>query len=396
MTQAFKDQIIGATRLVSSGKLGEATALLQRTLRGETGGAGPAPSGARTPSLPSPTSSVEEKGAARPSSPKRPAASWSEAPFDLQSALEGLNFNPFAQTPPPAHPAGDAAHGGSFLLKQFDSPAGGRPYKLYVPASSGETALPLVVMLHGCTQTPDDFAAGTRMNLLAEEQGFLVCYPAQTSSANSSKCWNWFNAGDQHRDRGEPSIVAGITRAVMAQYSVDPRRVYVAGLSAGGALAATMGQVYPDLYGGVAVHSGLACGAATDLSSAFRVMRQGSAPPLSSRGKAVPAVPTIVFHGDRDTTVNPVNGDEVAAQILKDGALRTEVDDGRVPNGHGYRRTRHLDRNGRAVVEHWTIHGAGHAWAGGSSAGSYTDPQGPDASREMMRFFADHGGTAVG
>ncbi len=251
-------------------------------------------------------------------------------------------------------------------------------------------------MLHGCTQSPDDFAAGTRMNLLAEEQGFLVCYPAQTSSANSSKCWNWFNAGDQHRDHGEPSIIAGITRAVMAQHAVDPHRVYVAGLSAGGALAATMGQVYPDLYAGVAVHSGLACGAATDMSSAFRVMRQGSAAPLSSGTKAVPAVPTIVFHGDRDTTVNPVNGDEVAAQILKDGALRTEVEDGRVPNGHGYRRTRHLDRNGRAVVEQWTIHGAGHAWAGGSSAGSYTDPQGPDASREMMRFFSDHVGTAVG
>ena len=392
MTQALKDQIIGATRLVRSGKLGEATALLQRTLRGESGAAGPAPSGTHTPALPPPSSSVDEP---QPSS-KRPGALWGAASFDLQSALEGLGFNPFAQTSPPPHAVDEATHGGSFLLKHFDSPAGGRPYKLYVPAVSEGTALPLVVMLHGCTQSPDDFAAGTRMNLLAEEQGFLVCYPAQTSSANSSKCWNWFNAADQHRDRGEPSIIAGITRTVMAQHAVDPSRVYVAGLSAGGALAATMGQVYPDLYAGVAVHSGLACGAATDMSSAFRVMRQGSAAPLASGGKVVPAVPTIVFHGDRDTTVNPVNGDEVAAQILKDGALRTEVDDGQVPNGHGYRRTRHLDRNGRTVVEQWTIHGAGHAWAGGSSAGSYTDPQGPDASREMMRFFAGHVGAAGG
>ena len=329
MTQALKDQIIGATRLVRSGKLGEATALLQRTLRGESGAAGPAPSGTRTPALPPPSLSVDEP---QPSS-KQPGALWGAASFDLQSALEGLGFNPFAQTSPPAHAMDEATHGGSFLLKHFDSPAGGRPYKLYVPAVSEGTALPLVVMLHGCTQSPDDFAAGTRMNLLAEEQGFLVCYPAQTSSANSSKCWNWFNAADQHRDRGEPSIIAGITRTVMAQHAVDP---------------------------------------------------------------VVPAVPTIVFHGDRDTTVNPVNGDEVAAQILKDGALRTEVDDGQVPNGHGYRRTRHLDRNGRTVVEQWTIHGAGHAWAGGSSAGSYTDPQGPDASREMMRFFAGHVGAAGG
>ena len=396
MTQAFKDQMIGATRLVRSGKLAEATALLQRRLRGEAGGAGHAASDTRSPALSAPSCAVDEKSTPQPSSPPRPGTSWSEAACDLQSALEGLGFNPFAQTLPPAQPAGDAAHAGSFLLKQFDSPAGGRPYKLYVPANSDGSAMPLVVMLHGCTQSPDDFAAGTRMNLLAEEQGFLVCYPAQTSSANSSRCWNWFNAGDQRRDRGEPSIIAGITRAVMAQYAVDPSRVYVAGLSAGGALAATMGQVYSDLYAGVAVHSGLACGAATDMSSAFRVMRQGSAAPLSSGGKAVPAVPTIVFHGDRDTTVNPVNGDEVAAQILKDGALRTEVDDGQVPNGHGYKRIRHLDRDGRAVVEQWTIHGAGHAWAGGSSAGSFTDPLGPDASREMMRFFSDHVGTAVG
>ena len=395
MTQAFKDQMIGATRLVRSGKLVEATALLQRTLRGEAGGAVPAPSETGTLALPSPAASVGEMVEPQPSAMKRAGTSWSQAPFDLQSALEGLSFNPFAQTSPIAGPVGDAAHVGSFLLEQFDSPAGNRPYKLYVPASYDDTALPLVVMLHGCTQSPDDFAAGTRMNLLAEEQGFLVCYPAQTSSANSSKCWNWFNAADQHRDRGEPSIIAGITRAVVAQYAVDPHRVYVAGLSAGGALAATMGQAYPDLYAGVAVHSGLACGAATDMSSAFRVMRQGSAAAVSSGRTAVPAVPTIVFHGDRDTTVNPVNGDEVAAQILKDGALRTEVDDGRIPNGHGYRRTRHLDRNGRAVVEQWTIHGAGHAWAGGSPAGSYTDPQGPDASREMMRFFADHVGPSV-
>ena len=393
MTQAFKDGMLGATRLVRSGKLTEATALLQRTLRGE-GGVDPDPSAERDTRLPSPASSTGRISETQTTPPGQQDGPKKDTLFDLQSVFEGLGFNPFAQSPSVA-PFDDNAHGGSFLLKRIDTPAGSRPYKLYVPAVYHGTALPLVVMLHGCTQSPDDFAAGTRMNVLAEEQGLLICYPGQTSSANSSKCWNWFNAGDQQRGTGEPSIIAAITRDVMAQYVVDPSRVYVAGLSAGGALAATMGQVYPDLYAGVAVHSGLACGAATDMSSAFRVMRQGSAAPRPAMSSVVPAVPTIVFHGDRDSTVNPVNGDEVAAQILKGEALRTEVDDGQVLRGHAFRRTRYLDRQGRAVVEQWAIHGAGHAWAGGSSTGSYTDPQGPDASREMMRFFADHVGTTA-
>ncbi len=392
--QAFKDQMIGATRLVRSGKLVEATAVVRRTLRGEDIGAGVDASAPTGQALPGQDTPAREAKVLRADPSKGGLAPSADMSFGLQSVLDGLGLNLFS-TPAPVAGLTEAADGGSFTLEHFDGSAGSRPFKLYVPAVYDGSALPLVVMLHGCTQSPDDFAAGTRMNQLAAEQGFLVCYPAQTSSANSSKCWNWFNAEDQHRDRGEPAIVAGITRAVMARFAVDPRRVYVAGLSAGGALAATMGQAYPDLYAGVAVHSGLACGAATDMSSAFRVMRQGSAAPLSSARTAVPAVPTIVFHGDRDTTVNPVNGDEVAAQILKDEVLRTEVDDGQVPNGHGFRRTRHLDRNGLAVVEQWSIHGAGHAWAGGSSAGSYTDPQGPDASRELLRFFADHSARPV-
>jgi poly(hydroxyalkanoate) depolymerase family esterase len=242
-------------------------------------------------------------------------------------------------------------------------------------------------MLHGCTQSPDDFAAGTRMNFLAEERNCFVVYPEQPSGANQSKCWNWFRTGDQQRDGGEPSLIAGITREVMRDYPIDPNRVYVAGLSAGGAAAAIMAATHADLYAAVGIHSGLACGAASDLPSAFVAMRQGGGSKIADGG---PPVPTIVFHGDRDTTVHPNNGDQIVEQSAKAAGLKAKVIDGRVPQGHAYTRTNLTDAGGRAVSEHWNVHGAGHAWSGGSPAGSYTDPRGPDATREMLRFFLEH------
>jgi poly(hydroxyalkanoate) depolymerase family esterase len=282
-------------------------------------------------------------------------------------------------------PALQLPDGARFDQRSFANEAGRRDYKLYVPSGYTGQPLPLVVMLHGCTQSPDDFAAGTRMNDLAEERTFLVAYPAQTQSANMSKCWNWFSAGDQQRDKGEPSLIAGITRQVMGDFPVEPGRVYIAGLSAGGAAAAIMGQAYPDLYAAVGVHSGLACGAARDMPSAFAAMQKGA--PGGARPRAGAAVATIVFHGDRDTTVHAVNGDQVIAQASAAASLTSARRSGTAPGGIGYTQTVHEDPNGRAVLEQWVLHGAGHAWSGGSAAGSYTEPRGPDASREMMRFF---------
>jgi poly(hydroxyalkanoate) depolymerase family esterase len=209
-------------------------------------------------------------------------------------------------------------------------------------------------------------------------------------SANASKCWNWFNAGDQQRDQGEPSLIAGITRQIIRDFPVEPGRVYIAGLSAGGAAAAIMGSAYPDLYAAIGVHSGLACGAASDLPSAFEAMRQGRSSGVWEQCRheeSGRAVPTIVFHGDRDMIVSPVNGDQVIAQSKAAGDLRITVTRGESSGGMSYTRTVQADESGQPILEQWVLHGAGHAWSGGSSAGSYTEPRGPDASREMMRFF---------
>jgi poly(3-hydroxybutyrate) depolymerase len=227
----------------------------------------------------------------------------------------------------------------------------------------------------------------------------FVLYPAQTPAANVSKCWNWFKPTDQQRDRGEPSIIAGVTRQTVDTYRVDTQRIYVAGLSAGGAMAIVMAMTYPDLYAAVGIHSGLPYAVARDLPTALSMMQPGGMSPAGRQttdpGTTRP-VPAIVFHGDRDTTVHRRNGDQVIAQCAPPSSGRPEpagtdpsvtVQRGQVPHGHAYTRTTFHQRDGQAAAEHWLIHGAGHAWSGGSTNGSYTDPKGPDAAREMLRFF---------
>jgi poly(hydroxyalkanoate) depolymerase family esterase len=386
-----QDTIREAARLTHTGQLAEATALLQRMLRAErapdatsrTRGRVDLP-GCEPPTIDAKANDVVEIGSTQP--PRAPSASPCRLQPLFVRAKDGswLGMRGVKRAPPSTPDI--VPEGAKFIEAAYSNPAGSRTYKLFIPTGYQGQPLPLIVMLHGCTQSPDDFAAGTRMNFIAEEKTCFVVYPAQRSEANQSKCWNWFREADQQRDGGEPSLIAGITHQVMRDYSIDPKRVYVAGLSAGAAAAAIMGATYNDLYAAVGIHSGLACGAATDMPSAFAAMRQGGGF-ISGHGATVP---TIIFHGDRDTTVHPNNGGQVLDQAIGKTSTQKTVYRGQIPGGHAYTRTSYTDAGGREILEHWNIHGAAHAWSGGSPAGSYTDPRGPDATREMLRFFLGH------
>ena len=331
--------------------------------------------------------------------------------------------------------------GEQFQQHSFTCAAGTRQYKLFIPRGHLGRQLPLLVMLHGCTQSPDDFARGTRMNQLAEEEGYCVVYPAQSARDNPTKCWNWFRPADQCRDRGEPAIIAELTRYadgevvevelvsldavywdkeakmdfikidgeltrhVVRAHRLDPARVYVAGLSAGAAMAVILARTYPDIYAAAGVHSGLPYGSAHDGPSAFAAMKQGSGISVGGTNATDQApgapVPAIVFHGDRDLVVDAHNGDIVIAQSMASlgasawnahsyGANDKQVERGVVPGGYSYTRTMLQDPQGRVLAEQWLVHGGGHAWFGGDPTGSHTDPKGPNASAEMLRFFALH------
>jgi poly(hydroxyalkanoate) depolymerase family esterase len=386
MKQTIARGMTQATALTRAGKLDEATALIQSLLTGadapvaKTASANDDAIEGSFTRLDEPVANLTNPFAS--TAPRRARKRLGATLRDLASA--GM---PHMQTRSATAP--DMPQNAQFLSLTHASAQGSRDYRLYVPAKLPSGQVPLIVMMHGCTQSPEDFASGTGMNHLAEELGFIIAWPAQTNGANMQKCWNWYRPEDQARDRGEPGVIAGIVADILTSHDVDPARIYIAGLSAGGAIAAIMGAAYPEVFAAVGVHSGLPVGAARDMPSAFSAMRSGA------EGSSLrTSVPTIVFHGLADSTVHPSNGDAVIAQSLgrKHKTKRSRVD-GTSDGGRSYQLTRHALPDGTTKAEHWEIDGAGHAWAGGHSSGSYTDPDGPNASREMVRFFLQHSQT---
>ncbi len=360
-----------AARLTRMGRLTEATALLQQSLGGVASSQTPPIFGGDL------SDTKPDSDATNPGFSKIALRA-----LDWKLKLPGLHGRSIK-------PEDIAPADGRYLAGTFSNEAGSRAYKLYIPSKTEEPS-PLIVMLHGCKQSADDFAAGTRMNFAAEKRGCLVVYPEQPQAANASKCWNWFRPGDQMRDRGEPSLIAGIVRQVMKEHAIDEDRIYVAGLSAGGAAAAIMGEAYPDLFAAVGVHSGLACGSARDLPTAFSAMR-GQAVGAIGGSAGNRLIPTIVFHGDRDPTVHPSNSATVIARANGGTRLRVRTSRSTSPDGGTYSHSVYQDADGRSFIELWEVHGAGHAWSGGSPGGSFTNQSGPDATEEMLRFFLSHG-----
>jgi poly(hydroxyalkanoate) depolymerase family esterase len=271
-------------------------------------------------------------------------------------------------------------------------------------------AVPLVCVLHGCTQEPQSFAAATRITEAADRYGFVAVCPRQSRQDNMLRCWNWFLPEHQARGAGEPAYIAGIVSELIAartKMTIDTRRIFMAGFSAGGAMAAILAATYPDLFAAVAVHSGLAYGCASDLRAAFRAMASGANDP-DAQGRAAHAamgvfarpVPTIVIHGSNDRMVAPVNAQQLLQQSMAANRLaapeRCDLDiarpattwQERVNGGHAYTRSQWTDRRGALLHELLMVDGLGHAWSGGVRGGSHTDPLGPDATDAIWCFFA--------
>ena len=455
-------EIFKATQLTKGGRLMEATRAIQRALG--LASAQKAPVDDASPQAANAPSSTPRSASGAPGSDQ----AISDVPFretlkkppanepTFRAPMEALIESPV--TPPPAPtmrentdapaqadapgvraPAAPAAEpaprpspaakprAASFTELSFRSGDTPFAYRLYVPGFDGTQAavtdaaspalLPLVVLLHGCKQDAADFALGTGMNELAEAEKYLVLYPEQSSNANSMRCWNWFDAAHQSRDSGEPKMIAALIRKVIKSHGADPSRVYIAGLSAGGAMAAIMAGLYPELFAAVGVHSGLPPGSATDVISAFSAMRRGARKGRAAPGSAGAAndasanendafvMPTIVFHGSADKTVNPDNGEQItqAALAAIKGAGMTLIkveqseDSPGTPSGRrDTTRTIYRAADGKPYIEHWAIGSGPHAWSGGDAAGSFTDPHGPSASQAMVEFFLQHRRTEGG
>jgi poly(hydroxyalkanoate) depolymerase family esterase len=393
MKTIFTTAMRNAAKLAQSQHVVEATRAIQHALEGRDSARSPDPqSGGNLRRIePEPENASAAWGELRP---PRGLARATRPLGEVLTLLRRANRPRLAPSPKPLRKspiAPPVPDGAAFLTRTFSCAAGSRDYKVYLPSHVIGRKRPLIVMLHGCTQDPDDFAMGTGMNLLAEEQGFIVAYPRQPATANHSACWNWFDLKDQMRGKGEPCIIAGITRAIMAEFDIDAKRVCVAGLSAGGAMALIMSSTYPELYAATGVHSGLAYGLATDLPSAYAAMRGDTSPEVMAQTKTRPRgarIRTIVFHGESDRTVHPSNAGLIVADARAGfpGAAQ-ETQHGRSAGGRAYTRTLIRGVRGVVYVEQWAIEGLGHGWSGGRPEGSYTDPDGPDASREMLRFF---------
>jgi poly(hydroxyalkanoate) depolymerase family esterase len=337
-----------------------------------------------------------------------PAIDWQElyAANQATIARAGMAASDTVPLPPPATlPQGrSAAAPGAGRVS-------GRRALVHVPRRLDPvTPAPLLCMLHGCTQDPITFAAATLMNDTADRHRFVVAYPGQDRGENPQGCWNWFLPEHQRRGAGEPAAIARIVRDLIetnSRCTIDPGRVFVAGLSSGGAMAAILAACYPDLFAAVAVHSGLAYGSATDMASAFDVMARGGGN-ADAQGRAAHAamgdhsrpVPSMVIHGSADPTVAPANGIHVLRQSMTANHLaapetcdhdvarpttswRAEVD-----GGHPYTRRRWTDERGALMHELLEIGGLGHAWSGGAAGGSHTDPRGPSATEAIWTFFA--------
>lgn len=389
MHHDFQRLMREATALTRSGNLSAATAAIQQAL-GQTipqGDATLRPAASQAADGPGAHACIVLDGLTR----------IVEDADVVERAPKEQAANPASASATQAKAAPLAPQGGDLWLDgSYTHQGRSLDYKLFVPGSSAAatpaTPRPLIVMLHGCTQGAADFAIGTQMNALAREQGALVLYPEQSARANPQKCWNWFKPQHQARGRGEPAVIAALTQSIIDTYHVDAARVYVAGLSAGGAMAAILGHEYPELYAAVGVHSGLPHGAATDVMSALSVMRSGGA--ANGAGATAYAAPTIVFHGDADPTVHVSNGQAVVSAACQGAAngtpLSTATSQGRSEQGQGFTRTVYANAAGQGVAEYWQLHGAGHAWSGGGALGTYTNPKGVDASAEMLRFFMAH------
>ena len=366
MQKSFGQAMRKATRLTGVGKLMDATRLIQRAL-----------------------SSAEPQVRRSPESAANDPQAGGVVDVPPQVIILSAPSQPGTNTvtPQPGRKA-------SFTKHQFVFDGKTYPYRLYIPAApaldaSGAKPMPLVVLLHGCKQDALDFSNGTAMNALAEEHQAMVLYPEQITSANAMRCWNWFEPAHQKAARGEPGMIAALTQQTVQQHGGDPQRVYIAGLSAGGAMAAVVSSLYPGIFAAVGVHSGLAAGAAQDVVSAFAAMRSGA------KGRTAPVIPTIVFHGTADKTVHPDNGDHItdaALAALKASGLELVKTQG-TPGQKGEEnagRVVYSTADGKSYIENWRIDDGTHAWSGGDAAGSYTDPDGPSASAAMLTFFLQH------